>query len=306
MLLVADRATLAAADGILDSLLGFDLTMHIYDSIRVMTMKHVEELEQMLPYVDGVLAVGTGSVHDPCRLACARGEKPLCLFATAPSMDGFASYSAPIVNDNFKVTYPAKCLEVIIADTRILADSPAELKSAGFGDMVSKYVALIDWRVSHLLTGESYCENVAGLTRLATDRIMAMADRVTLPDEETAGQIFKSLLLTGIAMSFTKTSRPSSGTEHTMSHFMECMELLKGKIPNYYGEDVGVCTLLMLRHYGELAALPKVHAHREQNDWEAIYHAFGPLSRDVRNYNAPDTITNGIDPASIEKTGRRS
>ena len=50
-------------------------------------------------------------------------------------MDGFASYSAPIVDGNFKITYPAKCPEVIIADTDILAASPARLKSAGFGDM---------------------------------------------------------------------------------------------------------------------------------------------------------------------------
>ena len=126
-----------------------------------------------------MLAVGTGSVHDPCRLANARHNVPLCLFATAPSMDGFASYSAPIVNGNFKITYPAKCPEVIIGDTKILADAPAELKSAGFGDMISKYIALIDWQVSNLLTGESYCERVAALTRRATDQIFAMAGSVT-------------------------------------------------------------------------------------------------------------------------------
>ena len=137
--------------------------------------------------VDGVLAVGTGSVHDPCRLACARHNVPLCLFATAPSMDGFASYSAPIVNGNFKITYPAKCPEVIIGDTKILADAPAELKSAGFGDMISKYIALIDWQVSNLLTGESYCERVAALTRRATDQIFAMAGSVTKRNEKNGG-----------------------------------------------------------------------------------------------------------------------
>ena len=108
-----------------------------------------------------------------------------------------------------------------------------ELKSAGFGDMVSKYIALVDWQVSHLLTGEHYCERVAGLTRYATDRIMSMADKITLADEEAARAVFESLLMTGIAMSFTLTSRPGSGTEHIMAHFWECLELLEGKVPNF-------------------------------------------------------------------------
>lgn len=277
LLLAADEQTLAAADGIEASLSGFTVLRHIWPSIRVATMQDVEKIEGYFDRVDGVLAVGTGSVHDPCRLACARHNVPLCLFATAPSMDGFASYSAPIVNGNFKITYPAKCPEVIIGDTKILADAPAELKSAGFGDMISKYIALIDWQVSNLLTGESYCERVAALTRRATDQIFAMAGSVTKRDEKTAAAIFESLLLTGIAMSFTKTSRPGSGTEHIMAHFWECMELLDGKTPNYHGEDVGVTTLIMLRYYEALSRLPQVTAHPEVCNWDEIYRHLRPI-----------------------------
>ena len=301
ILLVADRDTLRAADGILESLQGFQVTTHIYDTLRVATMEDVRLVEGYFDRVDGVLAVGTGSIHDPSRMACARQNKPLCLFGTAPSMDGFASYSAPIVDGNFKTTHPAKCPEVIIADTKILADSPAALKSAGFGDMVSKYIALVDWQVSHLLTGEHYCEKVAALTRSATDRLMAMADKVTLADEEAAGAVFESLIMTGIAMSFTKTSRPGSGTEHILSHYWECMELLEGKIPNYHGEDVGVATLMMLEYYNKLAQLETVTAHKEINDWADIYTSYGALAEDVRRLNTPDTITDSIDPKDVER-----
>ena len=301
ILLVADKTTLQAAEGILESLDGFDVTTYIYDTLRVATMEDVRLVERYFDRVDGVLAVGTGSVHDPCRLACARQKKPLCLFGTAPSMDGFASYSAPIVDGNFKTTHPAKCPEVIIADTKILAAAPVELKASGFGDMVSKYIALIDWQVSHLLTGEHYCEKVAGLTRAATDRLMSMADKVTLHDEETAGAVFESLIMTGIAMSFTLTSRPGSGTEHIMAHYWECMELLEGKIPNYHGEDVGVATLIMLEYYNKLALLPGVKAQKERPDWDDIYTTYGPLADDVRKLNTPDTITDPIDPRDIER-----
>ena len=301
ILLIADRNTLKAAEGIMESLQGFEVHTYIYDTLRVATMDDVRLVESWFDRVDGVLAVGTGSIHDPSRMACARQNKPLCLFATAPSMDGFASYNAPIVDGNFKTTHPAKCPEVIIADTKILAEAPVELKAAGFGDMVSKYIALIDWQVSHLVTGEHYCERVAGLTREAADRLMSLADKVTLNDEEAAAAVFESLLMTGIAMSFTLTSRPGSGTEHIMAHYWECLELLEGKVPNYHGEDVGVTTLIMLRYYNELATKTAIRAHKEQNDWNEIYADYGPLAEDVRRLNTPDTITDGIDPEKLEQ-----
>ena len=301
LLLIGDRDTLAAAAGLEESLTGFEVTRHCYDTLRVATMDDVRLVEDYLDRVDAVVAVGAGSIHDPSRLACARRNKPLCLFATAPSMDGFASYNAPIVDGGFKTTHAAKCPEVIIADTKILAAAPKALKSAGFGDMISKYIALIDWQVSHLVTGEAYCPRVAELTRTAVDRLMTMADRVTLEDEETAAAVLESLLMTGIAMSFTRTSRPGSGTEHILAHYWECIELLEGKIPNFHGEDVGVATLLTLREYEALASRETVTAHPEVNDWDAVYRAYGPLAGDVRKLNTPDTITDGIEPRVIEE-----
>lgn len=306
LLLVADRDTLRAADGILDSLKGFQVETHIYDSIRVATVGHVEELEENIRGRDiAILSVGSGSVNDPCRLAAARQEKPLCIFATAPSMDGFASYGAPLVADGFKSSYAAKSPEVIIGDTAILAAAPTALKSAGFGDMIAKYVALTDWQIAALLTDEPYCPRVAALTRQAVDTLMTLADKVTAADEYTAGKIFEALLLTGIGMSFTQNSRPASGSEHVIAHLIECLELQENKLPNFHGEDVGVCTLEMLRFNEKLAAYPRIHAHRETVDWEAVYHVYGPMAPAVKACNTPDTVTDAVSPAALEENWPR-
>ena len=301
ILLVADENTLKAAAGIEESLKGFDVEKRIYGNLREATLKESDAIAEMMENKDGVLAVGTGSVHDISRYAAAKTDKPLCLFATAPSMDGFASYSAPLTDGNFKITYPAKSPEVIIADTKILAASPVVLKSAGFGDMVGKYVGLIDWQVSALLTGEYYCKKVAELTRRATDDIMALADRITAKDEESAKAVFEGLLLTGIGMSFTKTSRPASGTEHILSHFWECKKLLNGELSDFHGRKVGVATLLIMDLYGKLYEMKTVKCDREVNDWEDILSAYGDLKGEVIKLNTPDTITDGIDPRDVEK-----
>lgn len=301
ILLVADKNTLAAAKGIEESLKDFSVECKIYDEIRVARMEHVEELESIIRGRDiGVLSVGTGSVNDPCRLAAARQDKKLCIFATAPSMDGFASYSSPIVKDGFKSSYPAKSPEVIIGDTKILAAAPVYLKSAGFGDMVAKYIGLADWKISSLLTDEVYCEKVGKLTRDAVDKLMSMADRVTQNDEETAGEIFKALLMTGIGMSFMQNSRPASGSEHIIAHLLECVELRDGIVPNYHGEDVGVFTLLMLKYYNELADKETIKVKKENTDWADVYSFYGEMADDVRKLNEPKTVTDEVDPKVLE------
>lgn len=301
LLLVADKNTLKASEGIVESLDGFNITYKIYDNIRVADMIHVKELEEMIKDKDiAILSVGSGSVNDPCRLAAANQNKQLCIFGTAPSMDGFASYSSPIVNNGFKESFPAKSPEVIIGDTKILANAPTYLKSSGFGDMIAKYIGLVDWQISALLTGEYYCPKVAKLTRDAVDILMGMADKVTVNDENTAGRIFEALLMTGIGMSFTQNSRPASGSEHIVSHLLECVELRDGIIPNYHGEDVGVATLEMLKLYNSLADRESIKGVRENVDWDDVYAFYGSMADDVRRLNTPDTITDAVDPAKLE------
>ncbi len=301
LLLVCDKNTLKASEGIIESLTNFNVTYKIYDDLRVADMVNVNEIEELVKGKEiSILSVGSGSLNDICRLAAARQDKLLCIFATAPSMDGFASYGAPMVNKGFKSTYPAKSPEVIIGDTKILANAPAYLKSAGFGDMIAKYVALVDWQISTLLTGEYYCEEIANLTREAVDELFEMADKVTVNDEKTAGMIFESLLKTGIGMSFSRNSRPASGAEHIVAHLMECVEIQEGIVPNFHGEDVGVCTLEMLKYYNELAKFETISTKNENVDWQDVYDFYGPMSEEVRKLNEPENIIDGVDKDKLK------
>ena len=301
ILLVADKNTLKAAEGILDGLADFNVEFKMYENLRLATIEEVEAVEKIVSGRDiSILSVGTGSINDTCRLAASRMDKLLCIFATAPSMDGFASYGSPIVADGFKSTWDAKSPEVIIGDTKILASAPNELKSAGFGDMVAKYVGLADWQISALLTGEYYCERIANLTRTAVDELMEMADKVTVNDEATAGKIFEALLKTGIGMSFSKNSRPASGSEHIISHLIECVELRDGIIPNYHGDDIGVCTLETLKYYNELAEYETIETINENPDWNKIYEFYGNMAEEVRKINQPVNIIDGVDKDDLK------
>ena len=303
LLVVADENTIRASGKLGDVLResGFTLTKLIYQNLLEATNIGVDEVKALLTNADGVISVGSGSLNDICRVAAFDLAKPLAIYATAPSMDGFASDTAPTIKDGFKSSWQAKQPEVIIADTAVLAAAPVILKSAGFGDMIAKCVGLVDWRIARLLIDEYYCENIADITREATRRIIALADRVTADDEETAGQIMEALVLTGLAMKLAGCSRPASGTEHIVSHYWECQKLLRGIWPDYHGRKVGVATVLIAKMYHKLAAIEEIDAVREVVDWDKVYSMYGPIAGDVRALNEP-TITDRVDPAHLTKS----
>ena len=302
ILLVADENTLHAGDGVLESLLksGFTITQHIYNNLRTAEMEQVEALEKLCADTDGILSVGSGSLNDICRLAAFRQNKAFAIYATAPSMDGFASNSAPITKNNFKFSYPAAQPSIIIADTKVLAAAPAELKSAGFGDMVGKYIGLADWRIAHLLTGEYYCPKIAALAEQAVQKIAALADKVTENDEESAAAVMESLVLTGLCMGFADSVRPASGAEHIVSHFWEIKKLQAGLLSDYHGKKVGVATLLVNEIYRDIAQIGAIDPVFEDIDWETVKHIYGEgLVEDMIKANTP-SVTQGITPEQLK------
>lgn len=304
VLLVADQNTLRASEGLIGILNegGFDLKLLVYRNLTYARVEQVCEVEALLSDRDGVISVGSGSLNDICRVAAYRKKKKFCIFATAPSMDGFASDTAPIVENNFKSSWQAAQPMVILGDTAILAAAPDELKSAGFGDMIGKYIGLADWRISRLLIGEYYCEKIAALTEEAVRRIMSYADTVLSGSEEAAGAIMEALVLTGLAMKLAASSRPASGAEHVISHYWECYKIVRGIWPEYHGKKVGVATVLCNRLYRWLAEnVEAVDPIADPTDWDTVYKKYDPqLHDDIRRLNTP-TITDKVDPAVLRE-----
>ncbi|MCL2603850.1 MAG: sn-glycerol-1-phosphate dehydrogenase [Defluviitaleaceae bacterium] len=300
LLVVADRNTLAASEGIMEILAesGFSCTLKCYDDMRTANSEDVELIAALARGCGGVLSVGTGSLNDICRLASYEAGKPFAIFATAPSMDGFASNTAPITYANFKKSILCHAPTVIIGDTRILARSPALLKAAGFGDMIAKYVALTDWRIANLTDGEYHCPRVAAITKAGLEKVMALAGQVQEESPEAAAALMEGLVLTGLAMTLTNLTRPASGAEHVLAHFWEIKKLEQGKPSDFHGKKVGVATLMTAELYHKIAR-SDIRFHADATNWDAVYEAYGKnFVDDIKTLNDP-TPTSNIDPAVL-------
>lgn len=274
--LVADANTWEAAGKKVAAILekaGIPFSSYVFPAAR----GHIEPDEQAVgsitmaldPACDMLLAVGSGVINDCCRVVAHAAGKGHMVVGTAPSMDGYASNSSSMIVDRIKVSLYARCPQAIIADVDIMKEAPMRMLFAGVGDMLAKYNAICEWRISHLATDEFYCENVARLVRASVRKIMANADGLLKRAPEAVQAVAEGLILSGVAMDFAKISRPASGLEHYFSHLWEMEALRNGGHADLHGICVGVGLCLSLPMYD---ALRRHRPSRQEAD--AAYAAF--------------------------------
>ncbi|MCL2014980.1 MAG: sn-glycerol-1-phosphate dehydrogenase [Defluviitaleaceae bacterium] len=297
ILVVADKNTLAASEGLLAVLEkgGFSYKLQCYDNFTEADIKHVKEIETLSADLDGILAVGSGSIGDICRLASFNAKKAFAIFATAPSMDGFASSTAPITIDGFKESLLCHAPSVIIGDTDILAKAPAELKSAGFGDIMAKYVALADWKMATLVAKEYFCPKVADMVADVLKKTAALADKVTEESPEAAAALMEALVLSGLCMTLANNTRPASASEHLIAHYWEMKKLEHGEPMPFHGTKVGVATLMVTKLYHDIidGRYGEPTFGTDNVDWEKVYKIYGPLFKpELDKVNNPSIMEN--------------
>ncbi len=201
-----------------------------------------------------LIAVGAGTIHDITRYCAYQKGIPFVSCPTAASVDGFCSSVAAMTWEGCKKTLTAVSPKIVLADIDVIKNAPLHLAKSGFGDMIGKYIALTDWKISHILTGEFYCKRIADMTAEATKAVLDSAGGFTEGDERAYETLMYGLLLSGLAMQMMGNSRPASGAEHHISHLIEMEPSGLGVHSDaLHGEKVGVATLLAAREYHRMA-----------------------------------------------------
>ena len=210
-------------------------------------------LQKLPPQTEVIVAIGAGTIHDIVRYCAYVRHTAFVSCPTAASVDGFCSSVASMTWGGCKKTLTAVAPRIVVADVEIIRKAPIRLARSGFGDMVGKYVALTDWKIAHILTGEYYCSRIAQLTLEATQAVTDSVDGIVRGDADAFEKLTYGLLLSGLAMQMMGNSRPASGAEHHISHLIEMSPVGLGvSSAALHGEKVGVATLLAVEEYHRL------------------------------------------------------
>jgi len=203
--------------------------------------KYITELPEAAPNAQAILTVGTGSVTDIGKYSAHRLKIPVISFPTAPSMNAYTSNVAAFLSHGLKVTVPVTPARGVIADIDILAESPIELIKSGFADSLAKSFANADWRISSMLTGETFCLLPYQIASKAEKKYITKGKELISHDRDSIVGLLEGLHLGGFSMVLAGASSPASGGEHLISHFLDMYAHKHGKnVYAYHGLQVGL------------------------------------------------------------------
>ncbi len=299
LLLVADCNTYEAGGREVEDILSktFQLKKMIFSNPHLHPDEaSVEQLRSaMSSDITGIIVVGSGTLNDITRYVSFETKIPYIVVCTAPSMDGYASMVSPMITKGVKVTYNAVYPYSIIADLSIMKKAPFHMIHAGLGDIVGKYSALADWKLASILHDEYYCEITAQLVEKAVEQCVTSAPGIMTRSPESIRSIIEGLILSGMCIGMTGSSRPASGEEHLLSHTWEMLGLIRGKETHLHGNQVGIGTEIILHVYQYLLQLDihKVYADGKfraftREKWEShIKQLFGDVAPQIIKQKEP-------------------
>ncbi len=299
LLIVADENTFAAAgEQTLIALQDKRVEKVIFsgESVLVPNEGAIAAVTDRLRDADLIVGIGSGVIQDLCKYVSHYNKVPYVIVATAPSMDGYASNGAAMITGGMKVTYSAGLPKAIIADVDVLARAPMDMIKAGYGDIIGKFSALNDWKLSRCVNGEYFCDYIYDLTYSQIERTLALADGILKRDEDSIRTLMEALVVIGILMSFAGSSRPASGSEHHLSHFFEITGIIRGEEYFPHGIDVAYSAVvtsairekLLSEPFGSTVYRPAEDDYRRrmQEIYRSVADGCIDLQKKVGNYAA--------------------
>ena len=247
ILVVADDNTFAAAGLKVENVLSDKISKKVvFDGATVLIPdeKAITRVNENVNGADLIVGIGSGVIQDLCKYVSHFSKVPYIIVATAPSMDGYASDGAAMILGGMKETVKAGLPKAIIADIDVLKSAPMEMIKAGYGDIVGKYSALCDWKLSQAVNGEYFCQYIYDTTFQMVERTLETAEGLLERNEESIKILTEALMIVGIMMSFAGTSRPASGSEHHLSHFFEIVGIVDSEDYFPHGIDVAYSTVV--------------------------------------------------------------
>lgn len=249
-LIVGDENTMAAAGKPLLTALSnagkrIDEMIYPGDPLEA-TQEEADKVAEAGELADFYVACGSGTLCDLAKAAGSAQDKPVLLFCTAASMNGYTSSIVALKVRGLKRTLPCNPAKGVFADPEIVAAAPPRMVAAGVADFLSKCSSSTDWRAAHHIRGGFHTDRPRKLVLGIQEQLFDRAQEIGAGNPEAVGLALDALLLSGFGMVLAGSSAPASGGEHLISHYVDMKHALYGSSNDLHGIQVGVGTVYAL------------------------------------------------------------
>lgn len=227
---------------------------------EVVTSSSVAEANRVLSagYAFGaVVGLGGGKVLDVGKVVAHHRRVPFISIPTSASHDGIASPQASLIGLNGAHSMRVEMPYIIIADSKLIADSPLELTLSGVGDVLAKFSSVLDSKLAQQ-EGEYVGEYSISLAEMSAKLVFSNLESIVQLSKSGIRALLEALISNGIAMAIAGSSRPCSGSEHMFGHALNM--LMPGKVLHGYGVLLGTKISLALHGADWRGVFEKVEA----------------------------------------------
>ena len=246
-----------ASRGMLGRSLLIDLGAQLACRSLDVTSAHVDEVENVRSALrdqpcDVIVGVGGGQTLDVAKYAAFDTGLPFVAVPTQASHDGMSSPVAVLQGpgDAGADSYGARPPAALVVPIGAIREAPRRTVVGGIADLAVNLLAIADWQWAARFHGDPFDDYAALLARSAAELLVARRDLYT-PEtvfgEEDIEILVHGLVLSGLAMTLSGSSRPCSGAEHLWSHAVDRLRVGNG----LHGEQVAVGAFLAARFYEE-------------------------------------------------------
>lgn len=192
--------------------------------------------------VAAVVGLGGGKALDMAKYLAFLARLPYFAVPTSLSNDGFCSPQSSLTIKGQRRSLAAALPQGVVIDVEVCLSAPKNLWLSGVGDLVAKLTAVYDWKLAFHNRAEPVNDLAALLSDATVHQFLAN------PSYDASGMALlgTALMLNGIAMEICGSSRPTSGSEHLISHALDAMS----ERPRLHGLQVGMASYLVSRFQG--------------------------------------------------------
>ena len=168
-----------------------------------------------------IIGFGGGKVLDIAKYAAFVSKTLYLCLPTTLSNDSIASPVAVLgTKGDLRQTFGCKIPSGIIVDIDVIMKAPAVQLKSGIGDTISKYTALYDWRLDARHYGKTINDFAYMISDMALTSLCYHEEK-SLKSKSFIKVLAQALVMGGLAMEISGSSRPSSGSEHLFCHSLE-------------------------------------------------------------------------------------
>jgi glycerol-1-phosphate dehydrogenase [NAD(P)+] len=189
--------------------------------VKKSTLKQVIKLDENIIHPNSlIIGFGGGMVLDVVKQYASNKMLPYITIPSTLSNDGIYSPVARLLVKGKKKSFSVRPPLGIIADIDIIRKSPEINLMAGIGDLTSNFSALDDWDLAMEDIGEGTNDFAYSLSLLAAKSIKNYKYE-ELRNDDFLRTLTYGLVISGLAMVISGDTRPSSGSEHLISHAID-------------------------------------------------------------------------------------